>query len=124
MPKRLFFTMPCILLCASLAHAENWPEFRGPSGQGIATANNLPSEWSSTKNVAGKQRVPGSGWSSPIIWDDRIYLTSSVSADGGDQSLRALCLDAKSGKTLWDKEVFHQNGPKALRIHSKNSHAS
>jgi outer membrane protein assembly factor BamB len=107
--------------------ADDWPEFRGPTGQGLVLAGDLPVEWSTTKNVAWKQAIPGKGWSSPIVVKGRIYLTTAVptgTSQSADQSLRALCLDATSGKTLWNQEVFKQNGATAPRIHAKNSHAS
>jgi outer membrane protein assembly factor BamB len=106
------------------ARAENWPEFRGPTGQGTYAGKNLPIEWSKTKNVAWKQAIPGKGWSSPIIQDGRVYLTTAAPiADSKDLSLRAECLNAADGKILWNIEVFRQDA-KAPRIHSKNSHAS
>src|SRR5262249_47900259 len=67
----------CLALPPDLP-AENWPEFRGPTGQGTIAKGSLPTEWSADKNVVWKQRVPGLGWSSPIIWEGRIYLTTSV----------------------------------------------
>src|SRR5438132_2782807 len=81
------------LLVTSPARAENWPEFRGPTGQGLAQAGRYPTEWSATKNVVWKQPIPGAGWSSPIVWESRIYLTTAVPiADSAndDQSLQAL----------------------------------
>jgi outer membrane protein assembly factor BamB len=113
------------LLFANAAHAEDWPEYRGPTGQGHYAGKGLPIEWSDTKNVAWKEAIPGAGWSSPIVFKGRIYLTTAV--PGGkakDQSLCALCFDAATGKRLWQKEVFRQDGKKAPNIHKKNSHAS
>jgi outer membrane protein assembly factor BamB len=109
------------------AESADWPEFRGPTGQGLVRNAKLLTVWSPTKNVAWKQEIPGSGWSSPIVSQARIYLTSSVPVEptaANDQSLRALCLDATTGKILWQREVFHQNGATAPPIHTKNSHAS
>ena len=110
------------------ASAGDWVEFRGPTGQGHAAASKLPTEWSSTKNVAWKQLIPGLGWSSPIVVGDRIFLTTAEPKGDGekkDQSLRAICLDAVTGKSLWEKEVFVQDGKEdTSAIHSKNSHAS
>lgn len=109
------------------ASAEDWPEFRGPTGQGLSAAKGLPLEWDPTKNVAWKQDIPGAGWSSPIVWQDRVYLTTAVpmpNKDDEDQSLRALCLDAQTGRILWDHEVFRQDAATAPGIHNKNSHAS
>lgn len=112
---------------ASVASAGDWAEFRGPTGQGHADGTKLPIEWSAEKNVAWKTAIPGKGWSSPIVVGNRIFLTAAVpSTDEGstDQSLRAICLDAASGKTEWDKEIFVQDGKTAKPIHGKNSHAS
>jgi outer membrane protein assembly factor BamB len=108
--------------------AADFPQFRGPAGDGHATANNLPSTWNETKNVAWRTPIPGKGWSSPSLFQERLYLTSAVPVDllneGGDLSLRAMCLDAKSGDILWDEEVFLQAAAVAPKIHTKNSHAS
>ncbi len=112
---------------AASASAGDWVEFRGPTGQGHAADLKLPTEWSSTKNVAWKTPIAGLGWSSPIVVGDRIFLTTAVPVGDGekkDQSLRAICLNAATGKPLWDIEVFMQDGKTASPIHSKNSHAS
>jgi outer membrane protein assembly factor BamB len=114
-----------MLLCALAVRAEDWPEFRGPTGQGHYTGKRLPIEWSTTKNVVWKQSIPGSGWSSPIVQDGRVFLTSAMPVKGSkDLSLQALCLDAETGKLLWQTEAIRQNAAKAAPIHSKNSHAS
>lgn len=120
----------CLLLVwlsSSIARAD-WPEFRGPGGRGIYDGPELPIEWGTDKNVAWKQKIPGRGWSSPAVRQGRIYLTTAVAANPADpksdQSLRALCVDAKSGKILWNVQVFHQDGKTASESHSKNSHAS
>ena len=113
-----------LLLLAANPDAE-WADFRGPTGQGHAAAR-LPVQWGPTQNVVWKQAIPGSGWSSPVVSKGRIYLTAAVSsaAESKDLSLRALCLDAQTGRTLWDVELFRQDGEKAPKIHGKNSHAS
>jgi len=116
-----------VLLIGAAAGGESWPEFRGPTGQGVVGQGGLPVEWGPDKNVAWKQPITGKGWSSPVVQGGRIYLTTSVAvvdSPSHDQSLRALCLDAQSGKVRWDREVFHQNGATAARINGKNSHAS
>jgi len=112
------------LMFVASSHAGDWPEFRGPSGQGQAAATDrLPLEWSATYNVAWKQVVPGQGWSSPALKDGRVFLTTAVGGDSGAaMTLRALCLDDSSGRILWDTEVFGDR--QASRIHTKNSHAS
>ncbi len=129
-----------ILLCGALAAlapflarpvdaAGDWPEFRGPSGQGHSTERDLPQKWSDTRNVVWKTPLTGNGWSSPALARGKIFLTTAVSETEDDpksgQSLRALCLDQSGGEVLWDVEVFAQEGGKdAPRVHKKNSHAS
>jgi outer membrane protein assembly factor BamB len=104
------------------AGADDWPQFRGPTGQGLVRGR-LPLEWGPKKNVTWKKAIPGAGWSSPVVSEGRVYLTTAVPGRGR-LSLRALCLDARSGKLLWDREVFRPDPSSAPRIHSKNSHAS
>lgn len=117
--------MSALVCClVPLVRAEDWPEFRGPTGQGLVLKGTLPTTWSQDRNVVWKRPIPGMGWSSPIVAGGRVYLTTAVPQNNGDQSLRALCLDAAAGRVLWDKEVFSQNGKQAPRIHGKNSHAS
>jgi len=117
--------LSCLLVLTVTAFpAEDWTEFRGPTGQGLSNAKNLPTKWDAKENlnITWRQTIPGKGWSSPIVYDGKIYLTTAVpEGEKGDQSLRSLCLDAGSGATLWNVEVFKQ-GPK--EIHQKNSHAS
>ncbi len=108
-----------IVGAASLPAADAWPQFRGPGGQGHAVASQLPATWSEDENIRWKTAVPGLGWSSPVIFGNRIWLTTSVDEE---QSLRLLCLDRDSGKQLYDVEVFRADD--LGRIASKNSHAS
>jgi outer membrane protein assembly factor BamB len=104
--------------------SEDWFQFRGPDGQGHSTAVNLPTHWSTTENVRWKTPIPGKGWSSPVAAGNRIFLTTAV-PQGNTHSLHTLCLEATSGKILWDVTVFDALVPQyAKRIHSKNSHAS
>ena len=99
----------------------DWPQFRGPNSNGQAATAATALEWSDTKNVAWKTDIPGLGWSSPAIVDGRVFLTTAVPHDEG-LSLRAIALDAKTGKVVWDREV--RSVAKAPAIHAKNSHAS
>jgi len=117
-----------LTLIPALAQAADWPQFRGPTGDGHASAKNLPTTWDETANVAWKTPIPGKGWSSPSLYQGKLYLTTAVpvdpgSASGGELSLRALCVDAASGRILWNNEVFRQDAA-APKIHNKNSHAS
>src|SRR5262249_46949068 len=109
-----------LALCFPLiTRAADWPQFRGPDGQGHADVTDAPLTWSETENIAWKTPVPGLGWSSPAIQGNQIWVTTAL--DNG-HSLRAVCIDRKSGKLLKDVEVFHLDDPGP--IHSKNSHAS
>ena len=115
-----------ILLLASPASARQWPQFRGPDGQGHSSERGLPLDWSESKNVIWKAPIPGAGWSSPVISNQRVWVTAAVeSRDGGRQrgvSLRAIALDAGTGERLVDVEVFRVERPR--QINQKNSHAS
>ena len=108
------------------AHADesDWPQFRGPTGQGTSDATGVPTEWSDTQNVAWKVELPGKGWSSPVLARGRLYLTTAVGDSASGITLRALCLDAADGHTLWDTEVFHPEPEATAAMHRKNSLAS
>jgi len=119
------------LLCLTLVlggsiavAADDWPQFRGPTGQGISDATGVPAEWSPTRNVAWKTEIPGRGWSSPVLSAGKLYLTTSVGAKRGPITLHALCLDASDGKIVWDAEVFQPDDALAAQMHGKNSLAS
>ena len=96
-----------------LALAGNWSQFRGPNGSGISDETNLPDVWSETKNLSWKAPLPGPGSSSPVVFNDRVYITSySGYADANNdpgtiENLKRhlLCLDAKSGQVLWRTDV-------------------
>jgi outer membrane protein assembly factor BamB len=107
---------------SSLAlHAEDWPQFRGPTGQGVSTERSLPIKWSESENVRWKVPVEGRGWSSPVISSGRVWLTTAVNDRGGG-SLRALAFDVESGRETVNVEVFHLRN--AALLNAKNSHAS
>ena len=115
------------ILCAvaNTATAKDWPEFRGPTRDGHSDSRSVPTEWNTTNNVAWSVPVAGTGWSSPVVWHHRIYLTTAAPGNGpGEYSLRGLCIDSETGKTIWDKEVFREDASFSPGIHSKNSHAS
>lgn len=107
-------------LAALLALPQEWPQFRGPDGQGHSTVKALPLKWSDTSaNVSWKVPIEGLGWSSPVLADGKIWLTTATE---GGRSLRTVCVDAKTGRELLNVEVFKLDVPG--RIHAKNSHAS
>jgi len=112
---------------AVVARSEDWPEFRGPTGQGLAQAAALPVRWDLTRNVRWKVQVPGKGWSSPIVMQGRIFLTAAVPSEEDppkQQSLRTVCLDAATGEILWNVEVFLKVMGPGETINVKNSFAS
>lgn len=124
MSRRLIECALLILLTnVSLAAAEDWPQFRGPTGQGISQAKNVPTEWGPDKNIAWKTEIPGRGWSSPVLAGGKIYLTSGV-LSGDAASLVAVCLNADDGKILWQTDVFHPPADVAGQGHRKNSPSS
>jgi outer membrane protein assembly factor BamB len=119
---------------------DHWPQFRGPGARGVSENPRLPLSWSSTENVAWKTAIPGRGWSSPVVWGNRVFLTSVVS-EAEEEAPRAglyrggerptptathrwlgYCLDLETGKILWEKELAREL-PRASR-HLKNSYAS
>ena len=106
------------LLARSAAGAD-WPQFRGPDGQGHADTSDLPTTWGESENVRWKDPIPGLGWSSPVVSGKQIWLTTAVEEDG---TLHAVCLDRESGLIVHDVEVFRKRH--LGRIASKNSHAS
>ena len=117
----------CWALAGAPAVAADWPQFRGPGRDGHAAATELPLEWSADDGIAWKRVVPGQGWSSPVLHQGRVYLTTAVAKSDdrrSDQALVALCLDALTGETIWSKEIFVQDGATAPTIQGKNSHAS
>ena len=100
---------------------EDWPEFRGPGGQGHSVERGLPLEWGEGKNVAWKTPVPGLGWSSPVVAGGRVWITTAVEQRG--ISLRALAFEAASGREVVNVEIFKI--PASRReINPKNSWAS
>lgn len=116
------------LLCAvavwpCLTQGNDWPEFRGPTGQGLASSP-LPTIWGSDQHVTWSVDLPGKGWSSPVITSGKIYLTTAVQSASKDQSLRCLCLNAQNGATLWNQEIFLVPAAEAQATHTKNGHAS
>lgn len=116
--RTLLFSV--LLFSAASARANLWPEFRGPFKNGHAPEVDVPLEWSEKKNIRWRVEVPGTAWSSPVIADDRIYITTAVE-DGGKLSLQAQCHNAADGSTIWKKEIFTRE---ADHQHKKNSHAS
>ena len=141
-------TIATICLCLSAAvvvsAADQWPRFRGPEAGSVADDPALPDTWSETENVIWKTDIPGAGWSSPIVWDDHIFLTATITSDKsedrghkglydpGDENGKMKStsmhrwmvydIDFKTGKIRWQQELLRAV-PKVQR-HVKNSFAS
>jgi outer membrane protein assembly factor BamB len=131
-----------LIFIALAASAQNWPQFRGPGGSGVADGHRLPSVWNVEKgvNIRWKTPIPGIAVSSPIVWGDKVFVTTAVSTDPsaklrhglyGDvepsndtskHTWKLYCLDRKTGRIEWDR-VAHEGTPKTKR-HPKSSQAS
>jgi outer membrane protein assembly factor BamB len=107
------------ILLAALVALGQWPQFRGPDGNGVSTATGLPVTWSETENVRWKTAIHGRAWSSPVILGRQIWLTTAT-PDG--KELFALAIDKESGKILFDLKLFDVPNPQFA--HSFNSYAS
>jgi outer membrane protein assembly factor BamB len=108
-----------LVMFAGIIAAEDWPDFRGPRGDGHSSESRLPMNWSERQNVRWKVDVPGKGWSSPIVSNGEIWLTTATE---GERSLRVLGFNAADGKLLRNVEVFRM--AEAAKGHEKNSGAS
>ena len=109
-----------VLLALRLSAAEaNWPEFRGPSGDGIATSTNLPLHWADQQNVKWHTAIHDRGWSSPVIWGGQIWLTTATT---NGHELFAMCVDRDTGQVIRDLKLFDVAKPQYC--HPFNSYAS
>lgn len=133
-----------VLVCclsSGAVGAENWPQFRGTGARGVSAETNLPTTWNAKDNVAWKRDLAGRGWSSPVIWGNRVLLTTVVNEGksekpkkglyfGGNRPAipktlhrwKVICLDLDTGEPIWEK-VAHEGVPKSP-LHLKNSYAS
>lgn len=143
--RRWVVTVVLTVSSAALAAAaDQWPQFRGSTAGAVADDPSLPDTWSETENVAWKVDIPGSGWSSPVVWDDHIFITASIgaaderrpekglndSADEEKYKTKAASahrfvvydVDFKTGKIRWQRELLR--GLPGVQRHMKNSFAS
>lgn len=105
-------------------YASDWTEFRGSAGQGHAQQVKPAVSWSESENITWKVELPGKGWSSPVVADGHIYVTTAVPGSTSSLSLRTMKLKAASGQVVWDNEVFGIDDLKGVQHHKKNSYAS
>jgi outer membrane protein assembly factor BamB len=148
MPARVFLIVGLVVSGAAAGSAaENWPQWRGPGGQGVSRESRVPTDWQPDRNIAWKVALPGSGHSSPIVWGDRIFLTAVIEGDvvpaakavehlqdgrhwvhpdsvAGDRrhTLKVLALEAASGKVVWEQTAFE--GPVYDARHRRSSFAA
>jgi outer membrane protein assembly factor BamB len=93
-----------LLIVGAPGRAGNWPGWRGPHGNGVSEEATAPLEWSASDGVRWKAAIPGVGVSTPIVWDDRVFVTSSSGHQHRD--LHLLCLDRRDGSVLWHRRFF------------------
>ncbi len=118
--NRIALLLLLLLTAAAAPSAEDWPEFRGPTGQGHSAERDVPLEWSESRNVIWKTPVPGLGWSSPVVSGGRIWLTTATKERGG--SLRLLAFDVDTGREIVNVEAVR---PRSSELtNPKNSLAS
>src|SRR5262252_7408497 len=128
------------ILLTGVAASDNWPGFRGPGSLGVAEDPSLPDKWSTTENVAWTREIAGTGWSSPAVWGDHIFVTSVIGSADAEKPKKGLyfggerkaptdihrwmvyCVDFKTGKVRWEREV--KKGPPDSSHHLKNTYAS
>jgi outer membrane protein assembly factor BamB len=145
---RVFTSLFVIVTATASTTAENWPQWRGPGGLGVSAEKQLPTEWAPDKNVVWKVELPGSGHSSPVVWGDRIFLTSVIEGavvpgtravkhkQGKDEdwihpdsvaadrrhTFKVLALDAKTGRIVWEHTPYE--GPVYDARHRRSSFAA
>ncbi len=138
--RTIFVGLVSLLLLNSVLAGDRWPQFRGPQSMGVADDPSLPDTWSQTENVAWKTEIPGNGWSSPVVWGEKIFVTSVVAEGETEKPKKGLyfggerkapdtphhwmiyCVDWKSGKIRWEREGY-KSVPQMSR-HLKNTFAS
>ncbi len=94
-----------LLLFVSNSRADNWPHWRGEVGNGVSTTATPPTTWSDTENVKWKVAIPGRGSGSPVVWEDRVFVVTSVPAQRGGDALDfvVLCINRETGETVWQR---------------------
>lgn len=114
------------LTFSSVSFAADWLQFRGPNANGVTNDSVVPASWSADENLLWKTDIPGAGWSSPIVINGKLFVTTAIT-DGpqnaaSDYRWEVLCLDAKTGKVLWTKTALE--GKPRLETHRDNTYAS
>src|SRR4051812_38602982 len=99
-PMTIRLTLPALTLLAlsAVLWAEEWPGWRGPRGDGTSAETGLPTHWGKGDNVAWSVPIPGTGHSSPVVWGDRVFVTTGIEKE---EKRDLLCLDRRDGRLLW-----------------------
>ncbi|MEO8270100.1 MAG: PQQ-binding-like beta-propeller repeat protein [Aureliella sp.] len=116
--RRLVPVLFTLLSWGNPLQADQWPEFRGPHGDGHTTETNVPVHWSRTENVAWRTDLPGESWSSPVVWGDRVFVTTTLEEG---KSCHLLAIDRPTGEIVWDKQIHEQD---LRRKENRNSYAT
>jgi PQQ enzyme repeat. len=140
--KRFLYSFLCIILIVSCGFAQNWPSFRGPNATGVVEGRTMPVKWDAEKSsgILWKMAIPGLAHSSPVVWGDKVFITTAISTEQkpetrfglyGDvapvkenakHTWKVFCLDKQTGKVLWERTAY-EGVPKVKR-HPKATHAS
>ena len=115
---RFLIIIISLLIITPGSNAQNWPGWRGPNGDGTSSETNLPTRWDSNNGVLWKVPVPGVGYSSPVVWEDKLFMTTALNET---QEKVLLCYDSGNGELLWQETIL--NTP-FENMHSDNSYAS
>ena len=119
----LILLISIVPLTADSGVEGEWPRWRGPFDNGVARGP-APTKWSDTENIAWKAEVPGKGHSSPVIWEDRIFVTTAIEG-GSDLSFLVLAYDRKSGRKVWEqtatKSPVHEGYHRTYGSYASNS---
>jgi len=133
-----------VFFLASCSSNSNWPQFLGPDGNNISTEVDLPVEWGDNKNMLWKFKVPGKGWSSPVVWEEKVFITTAYkdkkenlekegekeNPDGAENRIQPdkdyrfeiYCLNKKTGEVIWNETAYL--GKPGIVTHRDNTYAS
>ncbi len=117
--KALLSILVTTTICGTSLANDQWSQFRGPKGNGHINTTSLPLEWSESKNISWKTAIHDRGWSSPVIWNNQIWMTTATK---NGNKMFALCVDKVTGNVLYDIHIFDVTSPQAITI--DNTYAS
>lgn len=106
---RLFMLLGLIAITGTVAGTDQWPQWRGPAGNGISQAVKVPASWTATENMLWSVPLPGMGGATPVLWENKLYVVS----ENKDRTSSLLCIDADTGKSIWEKPVSTKKGSRA-----------